>query len=457
MRKTDDEWSTHLGWFNPARGPVRNPGMGLVGYVYSDHMHVGANTEHILPQRPLDRESVRKMAALPLIDCLYIRCEWWELQARAGEIHLPQAWEWLLEEAEANGKPWGFRVMNHSPHSVRENGLPDFLRNRFEMRPYYNLYDTMPPGQRYYPRYTDEYLKWWNETIHLLGDRFDRDPLLAFGDVSGYGHWGEFHHDDQHLPKPETEERLEVIVDSLIRGHMDAFPTTPPALNLAFANFDCGLRAMDEGQCWLRKDSFGVGTLQTRLIQTMRRGNAMIWETLPVADDADNHPEMELAQRYLDLGCSYAGIGFNPWDALHIHEHHPLLLGKLQDRLDYRLRPSMAWRRQFLRGAPEVAVGIVNDGAASPSGALSVHAQFSGGPRLTAPVPAGQPVPGDMSIVAFPIPPEASACETVTFSLEIRMRGKTQPVRWAVDTPDGEPPRAITVAIQKPYDQRGSP
>jgi hypothetical protein len=35
-----DANADHHGYFDPAEGPVPNPGMGISGYVVSDHMHV---------------------------------------------------------------------------------------------------------------------------------------------------------------------------------------------------------------------------------------------------------------------------------------------------------------------------------------------------------------------------------------------------------------------------------
>jgi len=41
MIRRADEQSIHLAYFDPAEGSVPNPGMGVNGYVFTDHMHVG--------------------------------------------------------------------------------------------------------------------------------------------------------------------------------------------------------------------------------------------------------------------------------------------------------------------------------------------------------------------------------------------------------------------------------
>ena len=127
--KRADESSTHLAYFDPAEGPVTNPGMGVNGYVYSDHMHVGYapgewNRTQGLPPMPLDRATFDRMMRLPYVDNLYIRFEWREVQKQKGKLELPEAWKWLLETSDKFGKRWSFRIMNCSPHSMAENGLP---------------------------------------------------------------------------------------------------------------------------------------------------------------------------------------------------------------------------------------------------------------------------------------------------------------------------------------------
>jgi hypothetical protein len=72
-----DEWirraeeaSKHLAYFDPAEGPVPNPGMGVNAYVFSDHMHVGYsggewNRTQGLPPLPLDRATFDRLMELP--------------------------------------------------------------------------------------------------------------------------------------------------------------------------------------------------------------------------------------------------------------------------------------------------------------------------------------------------------------------------------------------------------
>lgn len=46
------ERAIHLDYFDPAVGKVPNPGMGVQGYVYSDHMRFGYTWAEIQPSVP---------------------------------------------------------------------------------------------------------------------------------------------------------------------------------------------------------------------------------------------------------------------------------------------------------------------------------------------------------------------------------------------------------------------
>lgn len=83
------ERAIHLDYFDPAVGKVPNPGMGVQGYVYSDHMRFGYTWAEIQPSvphemTPLDRKSLERMAASPHCDNLYYRCEWRDIQQEKG-------------------------------------------------------------------------------------------------------------------------------------------------------------------------------------------------------------------------------------------------------------------------------------------------------------------------------------------------------------------------------------
>jgi len=73
------------GWFTifvtqPSRAHIRNFGTGLVGYTWEENgpaLHVQCGMETL-------EQSVEKMASLPFVDVLYIRCDWRDVHAGPG-------------------------------------------------------------------------------------------------------------------------------------------------------------------------------------------------------------------------------------------------------------------------------------------------------------------------------------------------------------------------------------
>ena len=469
--KRADESSIHLAYFDPAEGPVTNPGMGVNGYVYSDHMHVGYapgewNRTQGLPPMPLDRATFDRMMRLPYVDNLYIRFEWREVQKQKGKLELPEAWKWLLETSDKFGKRWSFRIMNCSPHSMAENGLPEFLQGRLKMIPYWHADNVPGPRPKFFPEYSAEYLNWWGEFVALLGEEFDNHPLLEYVDISGYGFWGEMHHFARYKPdgpvinyQPGSPERVEAIVERLIHDHLEAFPKTPAALGLHTADYVAGQRAFEQGLCWPRRDSFmsNFSTSETRLAQGLKPGSAMIWETiLPFIRDqaGKQNPGKEvepIPQRYFDIGANFVAVGFNPWDTLWAHEHRPDIYEMLEQNIGYRIRPSIVWRRRIANGKDEIALGLRNDGCSNPPGQLTIQARFPGGNENSIVLPIGEPTPGAMKIYTLSLIADTDKNSTdnwIELSLKIQIKGKKFPVQWAVKNGQTEDPFILKIHLK---------
>jgi len=472
MIRRADEQSIHLAYFDPSEGPVPNPGMGVNGYVFSDHMHVGYteaewNRTQGLPPLPLERTTFDQMMKLPYVDNLYLRFEWRDVQKQRGKLELPDAWKWVLEAAEKQGKRWSFRIMNCSPHSMSENGLPEFLQGKLKMIPYWHADNVPGPRPKYFPEYSNEYLNWWGEFVSLLGAKFDNHPLLEYADVSGYGFWGEMHHYARYTPdgpvtnyQPGTPERVEAIVERLIHDHLKAFPKTPAALGLHTADYVAGQRAFERGLCWPRRDSFmtNFSTAETILAQGLKPGSAMLWETIipGVHNPSDlQKPSKEvlpLPQRYFDIAANYIAVGFNPWDTIWAHEHCLDTYEILEQRIGYRLRPSIVWRRRIANGQDEIAIGLRNDGCSAPPGQLTIQASFPDGSNSTAVLPMGEPTPGAMKIYALPLLANADkfgADKMIGLSMNIQIKGKNYPVQWAVNKGQTTDPFILKVPLKK--------
>ena len=77
------------GWFTietttPSLEPVPNAGMGLVGYTWEEN---GPALAARTGAASLEGE-IEKLAALPFVDVLYIRCDWRDVQSRPGRLDL---------------------------------------------------------------------------------------------------------------------------------------------------------------------------------------------------------------------------------------------------------------------------------------------------------------------------------------------------------------------------------
>lgn len=445
-----EEQAMRIEFFEPAVGAIPNPGMGISAYVHSDHMEPTQDVNNLLT---LDKATFNRFAALPYNDNFYLRLEWRDVQKKKGKLDLPDDWKWTMEAAEKYGKRWSFRIMNFMPQSTSRNGLPDFLQGKFKMTPYWHREITYGKKPYYFPEYSNEYLDYWDELNYLLGEQFDNDPLLDFVDVSGYGLWGECHHylalDDKEKHKghlPQSPERTDYIVERLLKGHLKAYPKTPGALNMHFAEFEDGLKGLQEGQFWARRDSLmpGFSTQEAEIAQGLNPGCGMVWEAMvlrsdgtssfPNDEDFEAEKESFLPGRYFDMAAHYVNIGFSPWVNIWAHENCSKTLNYISENVGYRIRPAIIWRRK-LRGKTELVLGLRNDGSSQVPGTLSITATYSNQTKESAELSIGQPMPGKMHMIPIAIPDSVVANiknTTVTLSMTIKMRGKIGDVQWAV-------------------------
>src|SRR3981189_3425886 len=94
----DQGWQTIL-FTTPSEKPLRNPGLGLVGYTWEEggpSLAARAGRATLEPHR-------EKMATLPFVDVLYIRCDWRNVQKRPGRLELDPVWVLTLAAAKQHG------------------------------------------------------------------------------------------------------------------------------------------------------------------------------------------------------------------------------------------------------------------------------------------------------------------------------------------------------------------
>ena len=209
----DEGWLTAL-FTTPSEKPLRNPGLGLVGYSWEES---GPSLAARAGRETLEQH-VENISSLPFVDVLYIRCDWRNVQSRPGRLDLDPVWKLTLDAAKSRGLRVAFRVQLSSPVFQPEQiALPEFLRSRIPMVKIGRI-----PGHEnseyVEPRYDHpEFQKAFGELNHLLAAEFDGNPLIEWVDMMQYGFWGEGHTSNFPNPFPddvvaEGSERLPGVV-----------------------------------------------------------------------------------------------------------------------------------------------------------------------------------------------------------------------------------------------------
>src|SRR5206468_5887180 len=120
----DEGWLTAL-FTTPSEKPLRNPGLGLVGYTWEEN---GPSLAARAGRQSLERH-VEKLSSLPFVDVLYIRCDWRNVQKQPGRLDLDPIWKLTLDAAKRRGLRVAFRVQMSTPQfQPNRLALLDFLR-----------------------------------------------------------------------------------------------------------------------------------------------------------------------------------------------------------------------------------------------------------------------------------------------------------------------------------------
>src|SRR5215208_6220284 len=107
--------------------PVKNYGLGLVGYTWEEggpSLAARAGTETL-------EQHVEKLASLPFVDLLYIRCDWRDVQTARGKLDLHPVFALTLDAAKRHNLRVAFRVqMSNTEGQPGRLALPDFLQKQ---------------------------------------------------------------------------------------------------------------------------------------------------------------------------------------------------------------------------------------------------------------------------------------------------------------------------------------
>jgi hypothetical protein len=489
------------GWFTifvtqPSRNHIRNFGTGLVGYTWEENgpaLPVECGKESL-------EQSVEKMAALPFVDVLYIRCDWRDVHAGPGKLELSPVWEATFDAAKRHNLGVGFRIQLSSPNiQPKKLAMPDFVREKV---PLVNIGHKSTAHRVafdfYEPRYdAPEFQRAFADLNELLASRFDGDPHLEFMDLMMYGFWGEGHTNDIPNPFPDYLTAEKTFVH-MTRLQLDAWRKTPLAVNTQPDISNVGNREVQDlavrSGCWLRSDSL----IMDEPIQIEELAHRPSWLAIIMEDGANRHyvlPEfmaeekdclsklpdsmlafvghdhevppsddyphriggpLDLPYREcagfhaLDIGTNYFALWTEADNVRRYYEKYPDSLRAMEQRLGYRVRPSLIWQRKRY-DSMELILGIVNDGVAGVPGILGIYAESTDGRvKVGGNLDPGQPRAGRLRQCSL-IFPKGMDGQPVTVRAELDVKGVRRPVRWACHEPTN-PDGSLTIRTKNNSD-----
>lgn len=203
-------------YFNYKRETKQNPYIGFTdfqhfkgGALYSDLIVRPENnmteTEHVecYPVPDYVEENGREQGYYPDCSVVYIRILWKEFEPKEGEYNYAFI-EDILNKAKAGGQTVMFRIMQHSTRE--SDDVPDWLKEKIDC-------PKRPAGMRVKDCPSDpRFLEYFGRAVKAFGERFDKNPTLAFMDISFPGAWGEGSHVDL-FTKKQLKDFVDIYVD----------------------------------------------------------------------------------------------------------------------------------------------------------------------------------------------------------------------------------------------------
>jgi hypothetical protein len=458
----DEGWYT-IETTTASAEPTRNFGMGLVGYTFEENgpsLAVREGKESL-------EAAVEKLATLPFVDLLYIRCDWRDVQSRPGRLDFHPVWALTLDAAKRHGLRVGFRVQLSNPETQpAQLALPDFLQAQVPLVTIRRPVAGSP--DRVEPRYDHpEFLRAFRELNELLAASLDQNPLVEFMDLMMYGFWGEGHTSDYARPFPDYLTAERTFVEMTAR-QIDAWKRVPLAVNTqpdisGTGNHEVQDLAVRSG-CWLRSDSI----ILDEPVQIESLANRPPWLAVIMEDGYHRHYRTD-TPRYgvdaagvsvidrailhtLDLGGNYWSLWTEADRLRQYYEARPAAFDTLRRRIGYRVRPSWVWQRKRY-GTAELVIAFANDGVAGVPGVLRVFVETPDGKtRVGGGLDAGHPHAGRLRLASFVLPQGLDGREVV-LKAELETNGVRRPVLWACAQPVGAD-FGLTVRLKK-HDDSG--
>jgi hypothetical protein len=456
----DQGWQTVL-FTTPSERPLRNPGLGLVGYSWEESgpsLAARAGRESI-------EQHVEKISNLPFVDVLYIRCDWRNVQSRPGRLDLDPVWALTLDAAKRKGLRVAFRVqLSNESFQPEQVALPAFLRDRVPLAKIGRIHGKGDAEYRE-PRYDHpEFQKAFAELNDLLAAEFEGNPLIEWMDLMQYGFWGEGHTSNYPDPFPDFVTAQQTFVNMTMR-QLETWKKTPLAANTQPDISNVGNRTVMDmavrAGAWLRSDSIiveepiQIDELANRppwIAAILEDGYFRQYDTQKVKLDAAGINELENYMLHVpDLRANYWALWTEADNLARYNEMYPRGFERLRTSMGYRLRPSWVWQRKRY-GTFELIVCVSNRGAAGVPGVLWLHLDSPDKKlSLRGALDAGHPHGGGIRQASFLLPKDCSGKVFLSAQLEIRP-GVKKPIVWACEQPVN-PDGSITVELKSESDR----
>lgn len=457
----DEGWYT-LATTTPSGKHIRNYGLGLVGYTWEEN----GPSVPVRKGRESLAQAVERMASLPFVDMLYIRCDWRNVQAKPGRLDLGPVWDLTRDAAKRHELRFAFRIQLSNPEFEPEQiALPKFLRDKVPLVKIGKMPRHGKEVEFVEPRYDHPaFQAAFRELNELLAARFDNDPLLEWMDLMQYGFWGEGHTNNLPNPFPDYATGERTFAD-MTKFQLETWKRTALAVNTQpdiskVGNKEVLGLAMRSG-CWLRSDSI----IMEEPIQIEELGNRPPW--LPVimedgylraydvakipVDDAGVNLRENAMLHVLDLGANYWSLWTEAENLAIYNERYPNGFRALQQRMGYRVRPGWIWQRKRYNTF-EVIVGVSNDGTAGIPGLLRLSLETPDGKfRQSGYLDAGHPHGGKIRQASFLLP---RAIDRGELRLRAELESKAhvrRPVQWACAQPLN-PDGSFSIHLKEAWD-----
>jgi hypothetical protein len=455
----DQGWQTVL-FTAPSEKPLRNPGLGLIGYTWEEN---GPSLAAREGAESLEQH-VDRLSSLPFVDVLYIRCDWRNVQKRPGRLDLDPIWNLTLDAAKRRGLRVAFRVQMSNPQfQPNRIALPDFLRDQVQL---VKIGPNRRGGGEYVePRYDNPaFQKAFLELNHLLAAEFDGNLLIEWVDLMMYGFWGEGHTSDLPNPFPDYAT-AEQTFRKMTQAQLEIWKSTPLAVNTQpdiskVGNHSVLEMCMHAG-AWLRSDSIiveepiQIDQLVNRppwLAAILEDGYFRRYDTSKIQRDAAGVNMLENYMLHiLDVRANYWALWTEAGNLEQYNQQYPRGFERLQSNMGYRIRPSWVWQRKR-NGTFELIVGISNRGVAGIPGVLWLQLDSPDKRlQLRGSLDRGQPCGGGIREASFILPQGYTGPLHLSARLEIRP-GIMKPVAWACEQPVNSD-SSITIEVKLESDR----